>query len=313
MAKRNKNKTAGKAEKSSVDSDKISLTKQEKKREKQKQRMKSLRAEADNAHAHNNGRKSFAEKVGTQETSIVTGSNSLRAQGIRPEPDRKKQNPAISVKRKLASHASTLLALAAGVAILFSLADFALEGNFRELRAVGGNLPANLNELDPERLKIFLGLDTLFPMLLAGGLALLVVGVQVRGNRPIVRLVLTALLVGLMADFVENSLVFNALKTLENSPFQLLATTIKFGALAFAGLLAAALLPIIGLPGRVVHILLGYVYPVMAAWSIYTVMTARPFEPSDNLIVRFGIYAMLPAILLILAFYARKISEKEDA
>ena len=143
--------------------------------------------------------------------------------------------------RSLLEPASTLLFLAAGVGLVMFLVGLAVDGGRDAILAIGG---LNTGSVAPVPLRFALLLDTLFPIFYGAGTAALFAALQSRGNRPLVRLVLTAILVGVGADFLENGIIQQALTGAAPGAATLsVLTVLKYGALAFAGAAGSALLP----------------------------------------------------------------------
>lgn len=197
-----------------------------------------------------------------------------------------------SVTNMLAAQASILLSIAAGIGILLGFAALGLPGGREAVPTIGGVL---YSVAPIETARIVLALDTLFPVFYGAGLAVLATSFKTRGNRPLVRLILTTLLVVVVADFSENALAFGVMAGEPISPFMFPLTVIKYASIAFASVMLSSVAPRDGGFGWVVHILLRYIFPVLIALLIAGV---------GGNVVREIVGASFPVSLLLLALYA---------
>ncbi|MDJ0613971.1 MAG: hypothetical protein QNJ29_09860 [Rhizobiaceae bacterium] len=279
-----------------------------------KQEKRALRAEADRARFQRSDRKTLAEA--SNKTAPVAAIAPRKPLGSADESGSVGKNSTVVsnsdpcsksvINHQLAQQASILLAIAAGIGVLMGLVLAFVPGGETAIMATGGVLEANAQIADVPKTTagLVLGLDTLFPVFFGGGLAVLVTSIQSRGNRPLVRLILTALLVAVLADFAENSLVYKLLTGEGESSFQWTATVIKYASIAFAGVTLATVLPITGALGHLAHIAIRYVFPIGIAVLLSGI-------GSD--VLKHIVGASFPAILFILAFYAGQLSGEETA
>ncbi|MEL7430395.1 MAG: hypothetical protein AAFN43_10390, partial [Pseudomonadota bacterium] len=197
-----------------------------------------------------------------------------------------------AVDRNLAGHASIILSVAAGIGLLMVAAAFVLDSGLEAVKSIGGLSPT---AVPAQTAQIVLALDTLFPVFFGAGLAVLLTSVQARGNRPLIRLALTALLVAVVADFAENALVFNAMSGGDVSTVQGVLTVIKYAGLALVAVMASAVLPAGGFLGQLVHVLTRYLFPV----AIAVLISGIGGEFTGQIIG-----AGFPFMLMLLALYA---------
>lgn len=227
--------------------------------------------------------------------AMQSDTTSTPAQPVKKVPEKIVEAPRESRKEPgLLGHASVTLSLAAGFGFLMLLAALFLPDGISAVRATGGFPEGAVSQ---QSAQIVLTLDTLFPTFLFAGLALLVTGFQSRGNRPLVRLILTALLVVMISDLAENALVFIAVTGGEANAFQPTLTAVKYAVLAFAGIMLTALLPIKDSLGQFVHVLLRYAYPLGAAFLL---------SGLGGPVVRDVIAVLLPIAVLVLAIYSQQ-------
>lgn len=194
--------------------------------------------------------------------------------------------------RKQLSIASTFLSVAFGISVLMGLVMAFLPAGMDAVAAIGGVLSARVPQ---ETGQIVFLLDTLFPIAYGAGFAFLANAFQTRGNRPVIRLFLTALLVVVMADFAENALVFRAFAEGETSSMQWVLTVLKFSTLAVCAALLSAIIMQGTLLGRATTLFLRYVFPI----SIALLLSSIGGRMMSNIIL-----AMFPLGLLLLAIYA---------
>lgn len=200
----------------------------------------------------------------------------------------------------LMRHSASLLAVASGLGILIFLAAIGLDGGKNAVRAIGGfpqgDLPAGTGNF------VFF-LDTLFPIFYGAGLAVFATGIQMRGNRPLVRMILSLLLLCVVADLAENALIFAIDAGGQSHPAQWPISVTKYAGLAFAGVSLSALVVIHGLLGRCIHLLLRFVFPVAIGMLL------------SGIVGEFGrdiIAAGFPVSLILLSIYAQALSEVEQ-
>ena len=311
MAKAGK-RLSGKTEKALAEAEEIRFAKKAKKRAKQEKRAERILA--DKARFQRSDRKSISSIVGNRDADVsapISKEPVIPVAGIMP---RKGMKPLQSrIRQDLARNASFVLSLAAGVFILMGMLVAAkVAGAEDALRAFGGNFMQAPQNLVPDIFRLVLLMDTLFPMLLGAGFAMLLSSVQERGNRPLVRLALTAVLVGVLADFTENALVFSGLQDNTVSPFQIIFSILKYGMFALAAVLASVLVPIRGGMGWLVKLFLLFVFPFAAALSICKIGAINVFGIEEKMITAF-IGVVFLVTILSLAIYAALLSEDDKS
>jgi len=131
------------------------------------------------------------------------------------------------------------------------------------------------------------------------GFALLATAFQTRGNSSLVKLILTALLFVVLADFSENALVFKALTGGETYAFQWPLTVIKYALLALSAVLLSCVIAVEGRLGSIVIIFLRFIFPI----SIAALVAGIGGRIGSDVIG-----ATFPFGLLLLAVYANMIS-----
>ncbi len=242
-----------------------------------------------------------------QERSGVITAKQGSSSAIRPRPVNSPRTPSggnrmssptptVNYNKPILGQASVLLFIATALAVLLGAAMFTLLGGREGVPAMGGLIDAQVPLLPAQ--VIFL-LDTLFPVFFGGGFALLATGLQTRGNRPLVRLVLTAILIAVISDFIENSMVFRTMSGQEPPAIRWSFTVVKYAGLAFAGVMISGILPKIGKLGYLSHFLVRYLFPISVAFLV----SGFGGESIRDLV---GI--SFPLALLILGLYARKLS-----
>lgn len=159
--------------------------------------------------------------------------------------------------------ASIFLSIAIGISILFAFVMAFLPGGLDAVPAMGGVLQEVNAPLQTAQI-VFM-LDMLFPIAFGAGFALLATAFQSRGNRPIVRMILTALLFVVLVDFTENSLVFKALTGGETYFVQWPLTVVKYGLLALSAMLLSSIIIVANVVGVIAQIFLRYIFPVLIA------------------------------------------------
>lgn len=277
------------------------------KREKKlaKQRKKALAAEADNQRFQRSDRRSLARlqnrELGAVAAPAQAAPDPSAGALTRQDTIVLRDDPLPTVEYNLAGHASILLSLAAGIGFLLVAAAFVLESGLLAVQSIGGLSPVGV---PAQTAQIVLALDTLFPVFFGAGLGVLLTSVQARGNRPLIRLALTALLVAVIADFAENALVFNTMSGGEIDAAQGVLTVIKYAGLALVAVMASAVLPSSGFLGQLVHVLVRYVFPV----AIAVLLSGLGGETA-----RQAIGAGFPVILMVLALFAAQMGEPAKA
>ena len=159
------------------------------------------------------------------------------------------------------SAASIVLTVAAGLSILMALLAANLPSGKEAVLAFAG-FGLGSEAVPARTIQWLRGLDMLFPAFCAGGLALFFSGFQKRGNRPIVRLVLLALLFAFIADMAENSAVMN-LAGARNTGGMFLSTYAKYGLIVFAFVVGSAVVDTTSPLGKVVMLVLRFVLPIV--------------------------------------------------
>jgi hypothetical protein len=203
-----------------------------------------------------------------------------------------KNQASILVKKRLLGVSSILFSIAVGLTILMGLVIAYLPDGREAIMAMGGMLQATAEE---RTARIVFLLDILFPISFAAGAALLATAFQVRGNRPLVRLFLFALLIAILADFSENSLVYQMLLGSESITSQWSITVIKYCMLGFSGVLLSVIIRPGGFLGNLCILILRYVFPLAIAVLLSGLGGVKVAEI---------IGAGFPVLLLLLAIYA---------
>lgn len=193
-------------------------------------------------------------------------------------------------------NASFLLAIATGIAILFAVVMVLLPGGQDAVPAMGGVLQATAPF---KTAQIVFFLDILFPITFGAGFALFTTAFQTRGNRPVVRLILTALLFVVLADFSENALVFKALTGGETYAVQWPLTVIKYAMLGVSAVLLSSIMFVKGTIGLVAMLFLRFVFPI----SIAALLAGIGGRMGSDIVG-----ATFPLGLLLLAFYANMLA-----
>ncbi len=170
--------------------------------------------------------------------------------------------PCKAISSELLWHASCLFAFVAGTGLLMMFAAFYLPEGVKAVRAASGFPESGITVRTAQ---IIMALDTLFPIFLLSGTAVLATALQTRGNRPLVRMILTTLLFVMIFDMAENALVYAAISNGEVSSSQFPLTVAKYGGLALASILFSVILPMIGKFGTAIHIFLRYLIPISTA------------------------------------------------
>lgn len=196
----------------------------------------------------------------------------------------------------LLSNASILLAIATGIAILFAFVMVLLPGGRDAVPAMGGVLEAN-TPLKTAQIVFFL--DILFPITFGAGFALLATAFQTRGNRPIVRMVLTGILFAVLADFSENALVFKALTGGDTYAVQWPLTVIKYAMLALSAVLLSSIMVVSGILGTMAILFLRFFFPI----SIAVLVAGIGGRMGGDIVG-----ATFPLGLMLLAIYAKTLN-----
>lgn len=200
----------------------------------------------------------------------------------------------VQVKKRLLGVSSVMFAVATGLSILMGLVIFYLPDGKDAIMAMSGMLQATADE---RTARIVFLLDILFPISFGAGAALMAAAYQIRGNRPLVRLFLIALLVAILADFSENSYVYQMLLGSEPATAQWSLTVIKYCLLGFAGVLLSVIIKPVGFLGNLCILILRFVFPV----SIAVLLSGLGGVHTTEIIG-----AGFPVLLLLLALFALK-------
>lgn len=231
----------------------------------------------------------------TQDAAAVPAVLDL-SQTLSESRSENKLDPIPKVNSGLLLNASVLLAIATGIAILFAIVMAFLPGGIDAVPAMGGVLQATA-PLKTAQIVFFL--DILFPITFGAGFALLATAFQTRGNRPIVRMIITALLFVVLADFSENALVFKALTGGEIYPVQWPLTVIKYAMLGISAVLLSAIIVVSGVLGTIAMLFLRFVFPI----SIAILVAGIGGRLGSDLVG-----ATFPLGLLLLALYANSLA-----
>lgn len=223
------------------------------------------------------------------------------SQALSESTSENKVQPIPKVNSDLLSNASVLLAIATGIAILFAIVMAMLPGGLDAVPAMGGVLQTT-SPLKTAQIVFFL--DILFPITFGAGFALLATAFQTRGNRPIVRMILTALLFVVLADFSENALVFKALTGGETYPVQWPLTVIKYAMLGISAVLLSTIMVVSGIMGMVAILFLRFVFPI----SIAALVAGMGGRLGSDVVG-----ASFPIGLLLLALYAKALASGKSA
>lgn len=223
------------------------------------------------------------------------------SQALSDSTSENKVQPIPKVNSDLLSNASVLLAIATGIAILFAIVMAMLPGGLDAVPAMGGVLQTT-SPLKTAQIVFFL--DILFPITFGAGFALLATAFQTRGNRPIVRMILTALLFVVLADFSENALVFKALTGGETYPVQWPLTVIKYAMLGISAVLLSTIMVVSGIMGMVAILFLRFVFPI----SIAALVAGMGGRLGSDVVG-----ASFPIGLLLLALYAKALASGKSA
>lgn len=233
-----------------------------------------------------------------QDASIVPVAS---VSGEIPSTPENKVQRFSKMSSELLSNASVFLAIATGIAILFAIVMATLPGGVDAVPAMGGVLQATA-PLKTAQIVFFL--DILFPITFGAGFALLATAFQTRGNRPIVRMILTALLFVVLADFSENALVFKALTGGKTYSAQWPLTVIKYAMLGISAVLLSAIMVVSGVLGTIAMLFLRFVFPLSIAFLVAGIGGRLGSDV---------VGASFPIGLLLLALYADSVaSSKTD-
>jgi len=219
----------------------------------------------------------------------------------------KSRNSVRTINLGLLRQSMILLAFAAVVFALLAAVFLLLPDGKAAVSSIGGlaETVAPMTTAPLERTaQITVLLDTLFPILYGSGLAVFATALQSRGNRPLVRLILTALFVVVVTDISENAII----KTMMNGgaplAVQPLFTMVKYAGLGFASVMLSAIVPRIGFWGQFAHFLLLYAFPI----SIAALVAGIGGETVQA--IASGI---MFATLIVLALFARNLSSGHGA
>lgn len=200
------------------------------------------------------------------------------------------------INKSMAGHAAFLLGIATCIALALGFAMFGLEGGRVGVPAMGG---VGDVQIPLHSAQVILFLDIIFPIAFGSGFALLTTSMQSRGNRPLVRLILTAVLVAVVSDFLENALVYSTMIGEEPYLLRWPLTVVKYSGLAFAAVMLSAVMPIVGLAGNLVHLLIRFVFPLAIA-VIISGLGGQAMADAAG--------ATFPVTLFMMAIYARQLS-----
>lgn len=238
-----------------------------------------------------------SEKVAANQVETISTKETVSSPNLMPN----KLVPSISATSKNhLDNASILLALATGIAILFGLSMALLPGGNDAVPAMGGVLQATA---PMQTAQIVFLLDIIFPITFGAGFALFATAFQTRGNRPLVRMILTALLLVVLTDFAENALVFKALTGGETYAVQWPLTVIKYAMLGLSAVLLSTIVIVHGTLGAIAKIFLRFVFPV----SIAILVAGIGGRVGGDLVG-----ATFPLGLLLLAVYAKTLSAENQ-
>ncbi len=247
-------------------------------------------------------KKKKLKTVGTS-SALIAGSatNSITPNvvGVKPVLEKLTQ-PISNTSKDLLQTASILLAIATGIAVLFGVVMLMLPGGSDAVPAMGGVLQTTA-PLKTTQIVFFL--DILFPITFGAGFALLATAFQSRGNRPVVRMILTALLFVVLADFSENALVFKALTGGETHTVQWPLTVVKYAMLGISAVLLSSIILVQGTLGTVVMIFLRFVFP----FSIAALVAGIGGRVGGDVVG-----AIFPVGLLLLAVYANGLAADKN-
>ncbi len=204
-----------------------------------------------------------------------------------------------SVHRQLAAHATALHSIAVGLGVLIMFATGYLPGGYQAANAISG---FSHGEIPIRTMQIFMLLDTVFPIFFLTGLGVLATALQTRIIRPIIRLILTALLVIMVSDLIENALAYSAIVNGTKSDFQFPITAVKFGGLIVVGVLMSVILPRNGMLMKILNGLLRFGIPAGIA-----LLLADLVDPG----FRYAFGAGFVIVLVLLAFCSQMLAEAE--
>lgn len=195
-------------------------------------------------------------------------------------------------RQELFGIAATILSIAAGIGVLIGVSTIFLPEGKEAVTAIAG---LGISDVSSRSVQIAFLLDTLFPLFYGAGIILLVSAFQRRGNRPLVRLILTGLLFAVIADFAENGLVLSSVSGGEQSMLLWPLTVIKYGLIALVGILISSLLDRSEAFSSFISLLLRYLFPI----AIGVLVSRLAGENIETLIG-----ASFPILLFLLAAYS---------
>ncbi|MEO0327870.1 MAG: hypothetical protein AAF217_04665 [Pseudomonadota bacterium] len=194
----------------------------------------------------------------------------------------------------LFTHAFGILIAATLIALMMVALVFILPDGKAALLANSG-FPGGDYSLRTLQSALFL--DTLFPIAYGAGFAVLTAAHKNRGNRSLVRMILAGILVVIVTDLAENSIIYSS--SISATPLtQLLPvlTMIKFVTLAAVGVILSAILIPAGGLSVLSFFLLRFAFPFGTALLVSGLY-------ADMVQAAVGI--SVPLVLLVLALYAR--------
>ena len=191
-----------------------------------------------------------------------------------------------------------LLSVAAAVGILMILFALVAPQGMEAIRVIGG---VSAEPVAPATAKWAILLDIAFPLFYGSGLALMVGAYQTRGNRPLVRVILTALMLAVLADFAENAVAYSVMSGSEVPTLFGVLTFAKYGLLAWSGILLSVLIPGEASFGKFVVFLLRYLFPI----SIAVIVSGVGGDFARHLIG-----ALFPVTLIVLSVFVTDQADK---
>jgi hypothetical protein len=226
-------------------------------------------------------------KMSSPQTDTVTDTGKIVHETVKVASVEKPVSArSAAINRDFAGQSSFLLAIATGLAVLMAIAVW----YFRS------NTPSGISLNS-----VMLVLGTLFPLFLAAGLAMLAVSIQARGNRPIVRIILTTLMLYLFIDFAENALLYALSDQSGYGGVLRVLAVIKWAGPAFAAILLSSILPKNGGLGMLAHLILRYLFPISVALII-----ASMDSNASQIITGLGVIISL----VVLSAYATSLSDE---
>ena len=205
----------------------------------------------------------------TDETSWIEGSKKVATQSSVTSPETQNRQTIVTpvksqeVRKSLFLHTTILLVIAIFVSLIMATIAVLKPETMPALAAIGG---VGSEDVTEQSIKPYLFLDTLFPVFYGAGFAGLAVAFQNRGNRPLIRFVLTAILIAVVADFTENALVLqNASSGTIGTEFKSVATMVKYAVLALSGVAISMVIQGSDSISTAARLVLRYGFPVAVA------------------------------------------------